>query len=140
MQTDQEKVDSIKGNHELPDYACIELWEKSRSLYIKYGTLQTPPKNMVDNEWVNKSTGALWFLREWLSSMGAIYSNGEYKVKPKETIAFKVPYSVAMADSNGERWGLGTRLLVNFPNETNNIDREIFISSIDFNISGDKFL
>ncbi len=125
---------AVKGANGLSDAEKAELWQRSRALYLKYGTLNTPPTELTDHKWITESSDALWYMREWFRNMGAIVENGIVVLAPREYISFSVPYEEARTDSDGNMWDLGTHLLVNFPNETNGSNREIMITSIKYNL------
>jgi hypothetical protein len=74
-------------------------------------------------------------MREWFNWMGAITVSGVATFSPKEFISFAVPYEESQNDGYGNNWDIGTRLLVNFPNETDGLDREIMITSIEYNVA-----
>lgn len=133
--TEAAKAGAVKGADSLSDAEKAELWDRARVLYLQYGIINNPPKTLTENIWIRSDNDALFFMREWFNWMGAITVSGVATFSPKEFISFAVPYEESQNDGYGNNWDIGTRLLVNFPNETDGLDREIMITSIEYNIA-----
>jgi hypothetical protein len=133
--TEAAKAGAVKGANDLSQAEKAELWDRARVLYLQYGIINNPPKTLTENIFISGDNDALFYMREWFNWMGAITVSGVATFSPKEFISFAVPYEESQNDGYGDNWDIGTRLLVNFPNETDGLDREIMITSIEYNIA-----
>ena len=130
LSTDSEKASAIVGMDFLNESSKVALWERARALYLYYGVINTPPKILSDHTWISGQTDAYFYIRKWLTFMGAI-GGSTPKVVPRNKFDFSVPYQV------GNNWDLGTRLSVKLPNITDDVFYEFLVTSITKNVSDD---
>lgn len=130
LTTEQEKADAVKGLDYLSNSAKAVLWDRARALYLYYNVVNDPPKILTDHTWISSDVSAYWYIRKWLSFMGA--STGiNPNVVPKNKFNFEVTYE------KGKSWDIGTRLNVKLPNITDDVFYEFLITSITKNVSSE---
>lgn len=128
LATDSDKASAVVGMDFLNEASKVTLWERARALFLYYGVINTPPKILSDHTWISGDTDAYFYIRKWLTFMGAI-GGITPKVIPRNKFDFSVPYEV------GSSWDLGTRLSVKLPNITDDVFYEFLITSITKNVS-----
>ena len=124
LTVNQDKIDAVSGD--ISWFAKIRLWNQGREVYLKYGSTNTPPRELTDLDWISDAPGAVWYLKQWFESMGVISVDGalDYTTAPRNYLSLSVPYTIS------RDWDLGTRFKVNFPSQTDGQDREAMVVSI----------